>query len=154
MNKILVTGGSGFIGSHTCFYLLSEGYDIYVLDSLVNSSLEVLDKINKINNLVKIETKGNFFFREGDLRDTKWLDGLFNEFEEKGIPIDSVIHFAGLKSVSESAVNPIEYWDVNVGSSISLFSVMEKHSCFKIVFSSSATIYKPNQFKKLMKNLY
>ncbi len=143
MSLVLITGGLGFIGSHTCVSLLTKGLDVLIIDSLVNSSKE--NFIN-IKNLVKNYDKAQFgkvSFLQGDLRNNKWLDEIFKKQISINNPIDSVIHFAGLKSVEESVLNPTKYWDLNINSTLSLLSSMKKFNCNSIVFSSSATIYKP-----------
>jgi len=127
--KILVTGGCGFIGSHTCVELLENGYDITVVDNLCNSKVDVIDKIKTITNK-------DFSFYEGDLRDRKLLTTIFQK--EK---IDAVIHFAGLKAVNESIKKPLTYYDNNLTSTIILLEVMEEFNCKNIVFSSSSTVY-------------
>ena len=127
--KILVTGGCGFIGSHTVVDLLNEGYEVVIVDNLVNSKIEVLDKIKKITNK-------SVKFYQYDLCDYSKLDSLFKE--EK---IDAVIHFAGLKAVSESVAKPLMYYENNLYSTINLLKCMNKYNVKKIVFSSSATVY-------------
>ena len=141
MKRILVTGGSGFIGSHTCYELLKENYELFILDSLVNSSYKSLEGVKNIfkKNDVDISSKINFF--KGDLRDKKFLDSVFQRSENEGKSIDGVIHFAGLKAVAESFVNPIKYWENNVIGSINLIQKMAEYNCKTIVFSSSATVY-------------
>ena len=149
MSLILTTGGLGFIGSHTCISLLKNGFDILIIDSLVNSSLENLEKIKLIKDKDNESRKGKIYFCEGDLRNITWLDEIFKKQYSKNQPIESVIHFAGLKSVEESVSNPIKYWDVNINSLLCLLKVMNKYNCKTIVFSSSATIYKPSNNQKL-----
>lgn len=127
--KILVTGGTGYIGSHTCVELLNAGYEIVVLDNLSNSKIEVVDKIKKI-------TGKDFKFYEQDLCDEEKLDTLF-----KNENIDAVIHFAGLKAVGESVEKPILYYQNNLDSTLTLCKIMNKYNVKKIVFSSSATVY-------------
>lgn len=127
--KVLVTGAAGYIGSHTCISLHEAGFDFVVFDNLCNSSLESLNRVEKIIGK-KIE------FIKGDIRDKKALDEVFSKYE-----IDSVIHFAGLKAVGESVANPLEYYDNNINGTLVLLEVMKKHNCKKIVFSSSATVY-------------
>ena len=129
MKKILVTGGMGYIGSHTVVQLIEEGYEPIIVDNLCNSKPEVLNRIAKITG------KKPLFF-EFDVRDEKKLDKVFSEHE-----IFAVIHFAGLKSVGESVQKPQLYFDNNIGSTEALLRVMEKHGCKNIVFSSSATVY-------------
>ena len=139
--KILVTGGAGFIGSHTCLALLEKGHDVLVIDSFVNSHRKSLDKVIDILKINNININNYIKILSADIRDEKVLDKLFSENEKSGKPIQAVIHFAGLKSVKDSIHNPLEYWDSNVNSSIKLLSVMNRYQCKTIVFSSSATIY-------------
>ncbi len=149
MSLVLITGGLGFIGSHTCISLLTKGIDILIIDSLINSSKDNFKNLKKsIQNINKSKV-GNLSFLEGDLRNNKWLDAVFQKQITLNNPIDSVIHFAGLKSVEESVLKPLKYWDVNVNSTLSLLSSMNKFNCNSIVFSSSATIYKPIEGKKI-----
>ncbi len=127
--KILVTGGCGYIGSHTCVELLDDGYDVVIVDNLSNSKRDVVDKIEKI-------TKKKVKFYEEDLCNYDKLDKIFEK--EK---IDAVIHFAGFKAVGESVAKPLMYYRNNIDSTLTLLEVMGKHNCKKIVFSSSATVY-------------
>ena len=127
--KILVTGGTGYIGSHTCVELLTAGYDIVVIDNLSNSKIEVADKIKNITNK-------DFKFYEGDCCDKQILSKVFEENS-----IDAVIHFAGFKAVGESCAKPLMYYRNNLDSTLSLLEVMNEYNCKKIVFSSSATVY-------------
>ena len=143
IKTILVTGGAGYIGSHTCLYLIERGYNVIVIDSLVNSSSESLQRIksflkNKSPKEISLE------FYKGSLNDQVFIDRVFSQAFNKGNKINAVIHFAGLKSVKESIYNPFLYWQSNVSGTINLVSVMNKYNCNKIVFSSSATIYKAN----------
>tara|TARA_B100000965_G_C19592608_1_gene758617 strand:+ start:1901 stop:2947 length:1047 start_codon:yes stop_codon:yes gene_type:complete len=137
--KILVTGGAGFIGSHTCLALIKKGYEVLVIDSYANSNEESIRRVIEIarsnDENVRID------ITKTDIRDELILDKLFSNSMLAGNPIDAVIHFAGLKSVKESVINPLLYWDVNVNGSINLFKVMNRYQCRTIVFSSSATIY-------------
>lgn len=126
---ILVTGGTGFIGSHTVVELLNAGYDVVIADNLCNSKIEVIDRIAKITN------KRPAFYKL-DLLDSAALEKVFAENR-----IDAVIHFAGLKSVAESVENPGRYLDTNLTSTFHLLNAMEKHQVYKLVFSSSATVY-------------
>lgn len=126
---ILVTGGAGYIGSHTCVELLNAGHDIVVVDNFVNSSPEACDRVRKI-------TGKDFPLEECDIRDGKRLDEIFSKYD-----IKAVIHFAGLKAVGESCVKPLEYYDNNIGGTVSLLNVMRAHGVKTIVFSSSATVY-------------
>ena len=127
--KILVTGGTGYIGSHTCVELLNAGYDIVVIDNLSNSKIEVVDKIKKITNK-------DFKFYEEDCCNKDAVTKIFNEND-----IDAVIHFAGYKAVGESVEKPIMYYRNNIDSTLTLLEVMKDFNCKKIVFSSSATVY-------------
>ena len=129
MAKILVTGGAGYIGSHTCVELLNSGHEVIVLDNLCNSSEESL-------NRVQVLTGKTLAFVEGDIRDAQVLDQLFQQHS-----IDAVIHFAGLKAVGESQQIPLTYFDNNIAGSISLVRAMERAEVFNLVFSSSATVY-------------
>ena len=135
MHKLLITGGSGFIGSHTCLVFLNNGYELYVLDSNINSFPEVIDKVKSI---AKNE---NLHFYKGDIRDRNILNKIFFDSQKNGEGIVGVIHFAGLKSVKNSIINPLEYWDSNVNGTVNLLKVMEENNCKIFVFSSSATIY-------------
>ena len=139
LNKILVTGGAGFIGSHTSLLLLEAGYKVIIIDSFINSSIKSINRIRQFN--YENNNEGDLIFQEGDLRDEKFLDAVFRKEEELGSPINSVIHFAGLKSVFESLKNPILYWDINLSGTINLLKIMNKYNCKLFVFSSSATIY-------------
>lgn len=126
---ILVTGGAGFIGSHTCVELLNSGYRVVVVDNLCNASRESLRRVEEL-------TGRTLTFYETDLLDREGLEAIFNK--EK---IDAVIHFAGLKAVGESVEKPLEYYYNNVTGTLILCDVMRKHGVFRIVFSSSATVY-------------
>ncbi len=126
---VLVTGGAGYIGSHTLVELSKAGYDFIVYDNLSNSSREAIRRVEKL-----IEKE--IVFIEGDIRDKAKLREVFDSFD-----IDSVIHFAGLKAVGESVEKPLEYYDNNVSGTIKLLEAMSKVGCKKIVFSSSATVY-------------
>ncbi len=127
--NILVTGGLGYIGSHTVVELLNEGYQVYIVDNLSNSSIDVLDKIETITNL---RPK----FKEVDLLDYEGLETVFKENK-----FDGVIHFAGLKAVGESVEIPLAYYDNNVVATVNLLKLMEKYAVANIIFSSSATVY-------------
>jgi len=129
MAKILVTGGAGYIGSHTCVELLNSGHEVVVLDNLCNSSAESLNRVQQL-------TDKTLTFVEGDIRDAQVLDQVFQQY-----PIDAVIHFAGLKAVGESQQIPLTYFDNNIAGSISLVKAMERAEIFNLVFSSSATVY-------------
>ena len=127
--KILVTGGTGYIGSHTCVELLNNGYEVVVLDNLSNSKIEVLDKIKSI-------TKKEVIFYEGNMINRNILEKIFSENK-----IDAVIDFAAHKAVGESVKKPIEYYTNNVSTVLVLLDVMKEYNCKNIVFSSSATVY-------------
>ena len=114
MKNILVTGGAGFIGSHTCLTFLEEGFNITIIDSLKNSSKDVLRGIKAILELSNNYDENKINFYEGDIRNKTFLEEVFLEAKKKNNPIDGVIHFAGLKSVKESTINPLLYWDQNV----------------------------------------
>ena len=141
MQRILVTGGLGFIGSHTILLLIEKGYEILIVDSLINSSIKALDRINKIivNNFPKMKNKLSFL--KGDLRDESFIREIFSNQNKIGKPITAVIHFAGLKSINESINEPLKYWDFNLLSTINLLKVMNLFECRTIVFSSSASVY-------------
>lgn len=126
---ILVTGGAGYIGSHTLVELLNDGQQVLVLDNLCNASPESLRRVAKI-------TGKQPEFIEGDIRDEALLDTLFSEHN-----IDAVVHFAGLKAVGESVAQPLRYYDNNVTGTLVLLDAMQKAGVFKLVFSSSATVY-------------
>lgn len=127
--RILVTGGAGYIGSHTCVELLNEGYDVVIVDNLYNSSKKAEDRIEKI-------TGKNVTFYEADVLDKKELNHIFDEED-----IDAVIHFAGLKAVGESVHKPLEYYHNNITGTLNLCDAMRSHDVKKIIFSSSATVY-------------
>ena len=137
--RVLLTGGSGFIGSHIALLLLERGYDVLILDSFVNSSFIVIDRIKSYLNIKGIQY--NLETIRGDVRDRDLLDNIFLDSVSKGKDINAVIHLAGLKSVSDSLINSLQYWDVNVIGTLNLLLTMEKYKCFSLVFSSSATIY-------------
>ncbi len=127
--KILVTGGTGFIGSHTVVELLNNNYEVVVIDNLFNSKKEVIDKIKEITNK-------DVIFYEGDVCDKNILKTIFKKHK-----IDAVIHFAGYKAVGESVEKPLMYYKNNIYSTINLCEVMKEHNVKNIVFSSSATVY-------------
>ena len=127
--KILITGGAGYIGSHTAVELLNAGHHVVILDNLCNSSIKVLDRIQNLAG-------PNFTFIQDDVRNASALDAIF-----KAHTIEGVIHFAGLKAVGESVAQPIRYFDNNVGSTLALLQAMDRANVRRIVFSSSATVY-------------
>ena len=132
--RVLVTGGAGYIGSHTCVELLEAGHGVFVIDNLCNGHEAALERVQDIANR-------DLQFTNADIRDAKALDKIFNDFKP-----EAVIHFAGLKAVGESVRHPEKYYDVNVGGSISLLAAMSKAECNNIVFSSSATVYGKPQY--------
>ena len=126
---IFVTGGAGYIGSHTCVELLNAGYEIVVMDNFVNSKPEAVKRIRELAGR-------DFPFYEADMLDEAAMDRIFDAHK-----IDAVIHFAGLKAVGESVAQPLRYYENNITGTIRLLRVMQKHDCRRIVFSSSATVY-------------
>ena len=126
---ILVTGGLGYIGSHTVVELLENGYDVVIIDNLSNSKIETLDKLKKI-------TGKSIKYYQNDVCDKEILRKIFKENK-----IDAVIHFAGYKAVGESVSKPLKYYRNNIDSTLSLLEVMEENNCLNIIFSSSATVY-------------
>lgn len=139
--KILVTGGAGFIGSHTCVELLNAGYEVVVVDNLYNSSEKSLDRVREL-------TGKDFAFYPFDIRDKENMRRIFEEHK-----IDACIHFAGLKAVGESVRKPLEYYDNNIGGTLALCEVMREYGCKKIVFSSSATVYGSNNVSPLKEDM-
>ena len=138
-SRVLVTGGAGFIGSHTCLVLLEAGYDLLILDNFSNSSPEALTRVAAVANVSSEQPAAAD--PAGDIRDPHTLDQLFSAAAASGRPFDAVIHFAGLKAVGESVEKPLLYWDVNVAGSRTLLAAMDAHACRTLVFSSSATVY-------------
>ncbi len=149
METILVTGGCGYIGSHTCVALLENNYNVLIVDSLINSSEDTFDNIKKTIALKGLNINGKIQFIQGDLRNKLWLDNIFNDCLKANKPIKSVIHFAGLKSIYDSIISPIEYWESNISTSISLILTMKKYQCYRLIFSSSASVYAANGMKLL-----
>lgn len=127
--RILVTGGAGYIGSHTCIELLNAGYEVVVVDNLVNSSEKALERVQQI-------TGKKLTFYKADILDGPALEEIFQKES-----IDAVIHFAGLKAVGESVAKPLEYYHNNMTGTFTLCDVMRSHGCKNIIFSSSATVY-------------
>ncbi len=127
--KILVTGGTGYIGSHTCVELIKKGYDVVIFDNLFNSKIDVLDRIEKITGV-----RPQFY--RADLRDEDSMRPVFEEHK-----FDAVIHFAGLKAVGESVEKPLLYYENNIAGSINLCKLMSEYGCKRLIFSSSATVY-------------
>jgi UDP-glucose 4-epimerase len=135
MAKLLITGGAGFIGSHTTLLLLEAGHQVVVLDDFSNSSPEALQRVSR---LAGATASSRLTLVEGDIRDPLALD---QAFRSRPGSYDAVIHFAGLKAVAQSVHQPLLYWDVNVVGSQRLLAAMERHGCHTLVFSSSATVY-------------
>ena len=129
MEKILATGGTGYIGSHTVIELIKKGYEVEILDNLYNSKIEVLDKIE---NLTGVRPK----FHQIDMLDENGVDKVFEDGN-----FSAVIHFAGLKAVGESVEKPLEYYETNIGGTLNILESMKKYGVKKIIFSSSATVY-------------
>lgn len=129
MTCILVTGGAGYIGSHTCVELLSAGHDVVVIDDLRNSSYEAIERVSRLSGK-------SITFIHADIRDQDALDKAFGSRR-----VTAVVHFAGLKAVGESVTTPLEYYDNNVTGSVVLLQAMQRHGVEQIVFSSSATVY-------------
>ena len=152
MKTILVTGGTGYIGSHTCNILLENNYKIIIFDSLHNSSILVMDKIKKLSRHKIANIDENLKFIKGDIRDKFSLDQLFKKQNYTNEKIDAVIHFAGLKSVLDSVNNPLNYWDVNLRGVLNLLEIMDKYLCRNFIFSSSATIYSQQNSIPLKEN--
>ena len=130
---VLVTGGAGFIGSHTVVELLQGGYEVIIVDDLSNASEKVLDRIDTI---VGPDAAERLSFYRADVNDREALECIFDEND-----IDRVIHFAGYKAVGESVSKPVEYYSNNIGNTLTLVDVMREHGCKSIIFSSSATVY-------------
>ncbi|MDE6708846.1 MAG: UDP-glucose 4-epimerase GalE [Oscillospiraceae bacterium] len=141
MGKILVTGGAGFIGSHTCVEFLEAGYSVVILDNLSNSKEESIHRIEKI-------TSKQIDFYRADMRDEEAVRTIFTEQE-----IDSVVHFAGLKAVGESVEKPLEYYENNINGTFVLLKIMREFACKKFVFSSSATVYGVNNPVPYIENM-
>lgn len=127
--KILVTGGAGYIGSHTCIELMNAGHEVIVVDNFCNSKPSVLDRIKEISGK-------SFTFYQADIRNPVELETIFSQGH-----VDAVIHFAGLKAVGESVTEPLNYYDNNISGSLALFRTMDKFGVKTLVFSSSATVY-------------
>jgi UDP-glucose 4-epimerase len=132
--KILITGGAGYIGSHTLVEVIEAGHQVVVVDSLINGHTEAIGVVGRLTNT-------DVQLAVGDIRDKPFLESVFTEFAP-----DAVIHFAGLKAVGESVQNPMAYYDVNVSGSRVLLEVMQSYGCHRIVFSSSATVYGEPQY--------
>lgn len=132
--RVLVTGGAGYIGSHTLLELLAQGHEVCVLDNYANAAPDVLDRVRALSNRpLRDET--------GDVRDRDRLDKIMDDFAP-----EAVIHFAGLKAVGESGTNPLGYYDVNINGTLTLLQAMQRADCKRIIFSSSATVYGEPQY--------
>jgi UDP-glucose 4-epimerase len=141
--RVLITGGAGFIGSHTCLVLLEQDHELVVLDSFDNSSPEALRRVQELADSTQLTLV------EGDVRDPSAVDQAFSTAGS----VDGVIHFAGLKAVGESVANPLLYWDVNVNGSRVLAAAMERHGCRTLVFSSTSTAYGEPETFPLRENM-
>ncbi|MEM6307449.1 MAG: UDP-glucose 4-epimerase GalE, partial [Pseudomonadota bacterium] len=127
--KILITGGAGYIGSHTCLQILKAQHDVMVYDNLSNSAPTAMARVKQLAN-------ADFAFCQGDIQDAGALDQVFADFKPQ-----AVVHFAGLKAVGESTTQPLDYYGQNVAGTVTLLNTMQRHGCGAIVFSSSATVY-------------
>ena len=145
MKNILLTGGAGFVGSHTCLALMEKGYNVFVIDSFVNSSPKALERVLEIYRRKKNMNKVDLKIFNIDLCSKDCIKKVFLELRKLNKNVDGVIHFAGLKAVSESVSNPLLYWRINILGTINLLEVMQEFDCRNLVFSSSATIYKQNE---------
>ena len=139
--KVLISGGTGYIGSHISLELFKLGFDVYIFDSFINSSPINLESLKKLNKQKNRNFRNGIYIIKGDIRDKKFLENLFLDILKNNQKFQAVIHLAGLKSVYESNLRPIQYWDVNVNGTINLLNVMNKFNCKSIIFSSSATVY-------------
>ena len=133
-STILITGGTGYIAPHMLF-IFKKGFNVISLDSLINSSNRVNKNIKDLLTLEGLNIENNFKFIKGDIRDQDLLKYIFNAQIKVNSPINAVIHLAGLKSVKQSKLNPLDYWSTNVGGSINIFNVMRAFKCKSIVFS-------------------
>ena len=141
MKKILVTGGAGYIGSHTVVELVAAGYEAIIVDDLSNGSVQVLDRLKSI-------TGREISFYQGSVADKGFMNRVFEENH-----IDAVIHFAAYKAVGESVQEPLKYYENNVGGTIALLEVMKENKVDHIIFSSSATVYGMNNISPLTEDL-
>ena len=141
MKSILITGGAGFIGSHTSLVLLERGFNVFVIDSLINSYAESIYKVRKIFKKNHHNAKNDIYFFSCDLCDIENAEIIFKNIYSKGFFLDGIIHFAGFKSVTESIQRPNYYWSNNINTSLNVLKLMKKYKCKNMVFSSSAAIY-------------
>ena len=142
MKSILITGGAGFVGSHISLMLIEQGYKIFIIDNLINSSNKTIEILNtfSIKNKQGID---NLSFIKGDIRNEDLMRKVFEIARANKTPIDNVIHLASLKQVLESQKKPITYWENNLIGTINLLKIMKEFNCKNIIFSSSATVYSP-----------
>ena len=141
METVLLTGGMGYIGSHTAVELLREGYDVIIADDLSNSSADVLDRIEKITGIRPV-------FYQVDAADKKAMEPVFRDH-----PISAVIHFAGFKAVGESVARPLMYYRNNIDSALTVLELMKKYDVQRFIFSSSATVYGEHNVPPLTEDL-
>ncbi len=141
MQRILLTGGAGFIGCHTALVLIEKGFEVIILDSFVNSTEESIARLKNLMNSDKKLFKGTLKVIKGDLRNKDLVENIFVKSIKENKAISGVIHLAGLKAVGESVNKPLDYWDMNVYSTINLLKIMDRYFCKIMIFSSSATIY-------------
>lgn len=134
---VLVTGATGYIGSHTVCDLISKNYCVVLLDNMENSTEKVIPQIAKITN----KSVSDLPFYNTDIRDVSSLEKVFEDCKSKGRPIDAVIHFAALKSVGDSVNYPLDYYQTNLVGTLNILRVMNKYKCYHIIFSSSACVY-------------
>ena len=134
MKNILVTGGAGYIGSHTCLNLLERGFNVFIIDSFENSSQKVIERILEIYKSGNNNPNIILEVFKGNLCDKKFIQDVFSEIIKKNQQIDGVIHFAGFKSVAESIIKPLSYWRNNVIATINLLEIMDEFNCKSLVF--------------------
>ena len=134
---VLVTGGTGYIGSHTAVELLKSGYQVAILDNCANSSTRVLPAMTRLSGAPSYALS----FFQADLRSQVEIEGVFAALKQEGHPVDSVMHFAALKAAGDSVRAPLDYYETNIGGTVNLLRAMAKFKCRKIVFSSSACVY-------------
>ncbi len=152
----MVTGGAGFIGSHTSLILLQNGFDVFIVDSLKNSFPESINRVRKLFKKSNPHASNRLYFFKEDMCNLHALEKIFKEIYSSGFVIDGVIHFAGYKSVQESIKNPEIYWINNIKSTLNILNLIKIYKCKKMVFSSSASVYGDNKkipyFENLVKN--
>ena len=152
MKSVLVTGGAGFIGSHTSLVLLEEGFNVFVIDSLINSYAESIHRVRKIFKYNSPKAKNDIYFFNCDLCDIKKTDLIFQNIYLKGFLLEGIIHIAGFKYVTESIKKPNYYWSNNLKSTLNIIKLMKKYKCKNMVFSSSAAIYGQVNNKPILEN--